>query len=147
MIVALSSNTWIIMMIMWSWIISICMISNVKIYMFFYWCYLGDHVRLWLCLSTFSLRVNALLFLLQYMNLWWLYRWCYGSVQDNSKIIMIISMCLYNAMLYVLKWNMSCLVLITRVPYLIHAYEICEYEMSWIRMNTLSLVCLNDIRP
>ena len=41
----------------------------------FYWCYLGDHVRLWLWLSIYSLRVLSWLLLLDYMSLWCSYWW------------------------------------------------------------------------
>ena len=41
---------------------------------------LGDHVRLWQCPYVCDLRVDALLFLLEYMSLWLLYWWRYSSL-------------------------------------------------------------------
>ena len=88
MIMTLSANYLIYYNDFCSWFMSSIIIS---IYMWLLWKYvfplllLGYHIRLWLCPFVCSLTIDAWLFVLDYMSLWWLYLWCYTSLQMNYR--------------------------------------------------------------
>ena len=61
-------------------------------------------------------------------------------------MIMVIPMCFWNDMQYVLKWSIG--VLCGWLVYLTWYMHECEYDMSWLGMiNPLCIVCMNDMRP
>ena len=123
------------------------MISDVKVYVFFYWCYLGDHVRLWLCLYVYSLREWCMV--ISYLTIWvydghindvWL---CIGWLKDDNGYFYVLIE--WHVICVKVKYVVSCLGWLVSVTW--GMYE-CEYEMSRLRiLNPLSVVCTSDIIP
>ena len=100
---------------------------------FFYKCYFGYHVRLWLWPCVYSLMVESWLFVLEYMSLYWSHRWCFIVWLEDVRVV---SMCFYNGMHYELKvkYVVSCLGWLGSLTWCIYEYE---YVKSLLRMLKL----------